>query len=150
MELTAFLQMNRGEIVGLALGSLSRAPLEFFKEEGHTISKERIRELFDLTLKSIETKNYLPLIDFSESLAKERYEQYHDLHDVQIAFNVLEEEIWKKIIEEYNPKEYQDSLALVTTIIGLGKEMLAATYGNLSSEKVYIKPFEFGQVALAF
>ena len=150
MDLAPLLRLNRGEIIGLAAESLRRAPLEHYIEEGHDENYDTMTELFDLTIQCIDTRNYLPLIDFAERLARERFEQYYDLHDVHIAFNVLEEEIWKKITDELDPKYYQEALSLVSTVVGFGKEMLAETFGQLSSEKVYIKPYEYGLVSVAY
>lgn len=150
MELSAFLQLNREEIIGLASGSLSRIPVEYRQKDGRTANRDRVEELFNLTLLSIETRNYLPLIDFSEKLAKERFDEYYDLHDIQVMYNVLEEELWKKILDEFNPEEFQDSLSLISTILGFGKEMIATTFSDLSANKAYRNPFEFGQVTLAF
>lgn len=150
MELSAFLQLNREEIIGLASGSLTRIPVEYRQKDGGTANKERVEELFNLTLLCLETRNYLPLIDFSERLAKERFIEYFDLHDIQVMFNVLEEELWKKVLDEYNPEEYKDSLSLISTILGFGKEMISVTYSDLSSDKAYRNPFEFDHITLAF
>ena len=150
MDLSVFLKLNRKEITALAAESFSRAPLEFTNEEGVVADRDRITILFDLTVQCLATKNYLPLIRFSENLARERYEQYYDLHDVHIAFNVLEEEIWKKITDDFDPKEFRSALALITTVIGFAKEMLASKYSSLSSDKVYIKACDYGMLSVAY
>jgi hypothetical protein len=62
------------------------------------------------------------------------FESGFDLWEVQTAFNVLEETIWRCILNEMQPEEYAEALGLVSTVLGTGKDTLARTYVTLASK----------------
>jgi hypothetical protein len=74
------------------------------------------------------------MIEYAEKIAQERFEAGFDLHEVHTAFNVLEETIWKMIIDNFEPSGLGKALGLVSTVVGAGKESLAITYVSLSGK----------------
>lgn len=146
MHLHHFLQEERESILKLATEGLARSPLKHYRESDEETNKERLTRLFDITVECIRTKNLIPMIEFAEKIADERYRQHFDLHEVHTAFNVLEEVIWEKITEKTDPKEYPRSFGLVSTVLGFGKEALAVTYLSLVSSKKQLKSLDLSEL----
>jgi hypothetical protein len=75
------------------------------------------------------------MLEYARQVARERYPSSYDLQEVQTAFNLLEEEIWKRITEEVTPTDCPESFALISTVLGAGKQALAAEYVALASHR---------------
>ena len=75
------------------------------------------------------------MVTYSEKIAKERYESGFNLHEVHTAYNVLEESIWKAVVKEVDSIELAESLGLIGTVLGTGKEALAIAYVSLASKQ---------------
>jgi hypothetical protein len=74
------------------------------------------------------------MIAHAQTIARERFASGFDLSEVQTAFNVLEEAIWRRILEGLPPVDYGEALGLVSTLLGAGKDALARTYVTLASK----------------
>lgn len=70
----------------------------------------------------------------AKTIAAERFEAGFDLWEVQTAFNVLEETIWRRILQELPLTEFAEALSLASTVLGAGKDTLARTYVTLASK----------------
>jgi hypothetical protein len=97
-------------------------------------NRYRLKKLFELCVSSVSNKNLLGMIEYSDKIARERYESGFDLHELHTAYNVLEESIWKKILEDVDPAKLGEYLGLISTVLGAGKETLALTYVSLASK----------------
>jgi hypothetical protein len=86
-------------------------------------------------LNGVKSKSLVDMVTYSEKIAKERYESGFDLHEVHTAYNVLEESIWKAIIKEVDSTELAESLGLISTVLGTGKESLAIAFVSLSGKQ---------------
>lgn len=146
MHLHYFLQEERESILKLATEGLVRSPLKHYRESDEETNKNRLTRLFDITVECIRTKNLVPMIEFAEKIANERYRQHFDLHEVHTAFNVLEEVIWEKITEKTDPTEYQRSFGLVSTVLGFGKEAPAVTYLSLVSSRKQLRSLDLSEL----
>lgn len=73
------------------------------------------------------------MVQYTERIARQRYLTGFELFEVQTAFNVLEEVIWKRIISQMNPNDVAEAIRLVSTILGAGKDTLARTYVALAA-----------------
>lgn len=135
MQLSSFLEKHKSEIITESTENLQRAHLKSYSHSGEEENKHRLEKLFDLTNQSVKSENLLPMTEYSEKIAKERFESGFDLHEVHKAFNVLEETIWKKIISSVEPSELGKALGLVSTVLGAGKESLALTYVSLAGKR---------------
>lgn len=65
---------------------------------------------------------------YVEAIAQERYAAGFDLYEVQMAFNVLEESIWRQIMEMVPAGNLAEAFGLVSTVLGAGKDTLAQSY----------------------
>ncbi len=133
MELVELLQTKSGEILDEATESVRRAHLPHYEVAGPATTRRRLEALYALTVESVTTRSASKIIDFAGRLAGERFEAGFDLAEVQSAFNVLEEAIWKRILAEVAPAELARALGLVGTVLGLGKDALARRYVSLAS-----------------
>jgi len=132
MKLHEILVNNQTEIINEAFTSLQRSHLKHYDTSRADENWQRLAKLFDLTLNGVKSRNLVEMVIYSEKIAKERYESGFDLHEVHTAYNVLEESIWKAIIKEVDSADLAESLGLISTVLGTGKESLAIAYVSLS------------------
>lgn len=135
MKLQDILVNNQTDIINEAFYSLQRSHLKHYDSSRADENWQRLAKLFDLTLNGVKNKSLVDIVTYSEKIAKERYESGFDLHEVHSAYNVLEETIWKAIIKEIDSAELAESLGLISTVLGTGKESLALAYVSLASKK---------------
>ena len=135
MKLHEILVNNQTDIINEAFYSLERSHLKHYDTSRADENWQRLAKLFDLTLNGVKTKSLVDIVNYSERVAKERYESGFDLHEVHTAYNVLEEALWKTIVREIAPTELPESLGLISTVLGTGKEALAIAYVSLASKQ---------------
>ena len=73
------------------------------------------------------------MVQYTERIARQRYLSGFELFEVQTAFNVLEEVIWKRILSDMEPKDIVEAIGYISTILGAGKDTLARTYVSLAA-----------------
>lgn len=135
MTLLKLLAASKENIIDEATEILSSAPLRHYKECLPIINKKRLTKLFDLTVECISKKDLIPMLEFSQQLAKERCGEGFDLHEIYKVFNILEEIIWGRIAEKLDPSQFKEAFGLTSTVLGFGKETLATTYVSIASRK---------------
>ena len=135
MNLLQMLEASRAEILADAYAALTRAHLSHYELAGPDVTEERLRVLYDLVEESVRRHNLVPVIEHAERVARERYEAGFDFRQVHAAFNALEEAIWKRAIAEVPPLGLTEAIGLTGTVLGAGKEALAAEYIALASHR---------------
>jgi len=135
MKLDKILVNNQTEIINEAFYSLERSHLKHYDTSRADENWQRLAKLFDLTLNGVKNKSLVDMVTYSEKIAKERYNSGFDLHEVHTAYNVLEESIWKAIIKEIDSADLAESLGLISTVLGTGKESLAIAFVSLSGKQ---------------
>lgn len=105
MNLSDFLTDNKTQIVKEATESLHRAQLKSYRKATLEENQNRIEKLMELTIISVKDKNLILMTEYAEKIAKERFNAGFDLHEVHAAFNVLEETLWKKVINNFEQKK---------------------------------------------
>jgi hypothetical protein len=134
MDLVQLLHDRGEEIIAEAQKAMERTHLKSYEKGGAEQTRQRLTALYVLTVRAVKEKNLGPIIAHSETVASERYASGFDLWEVQTAFNVLEEAIWMKILKELSPAQFAESLGLVSTVLGVGKDTLARRYVSLASK----------------
>jgi hypothetical protein len=134
MELPRLLEETRAEAVADAIQGLSRATLPHYTASRTEQNRERLARLYDLTTACVATRTLLPMIEYAQGVARERYKDGFDLEEVHTAFNVLEEVIWRRITSRMEPLQYPEAFGLVSTVLGAGKQALAIEYVALVSQ----------------
>jgi hypothetical protein len=131
MDLLQLLEHSRADVVGEAAEALTHARLKHYQIDAEE-NRERLTKLYDLTLQCVRDRNLNPMNEYAEALGKERHRMGFDLHEVQTAFNVLEEVLWRRITAELPPEQYPEAFGLTSTVLGAGKEALAVEYVTLA------------------
>ena len=134
MTLNELLHERSGPIIDEACTASARSHVASYEREGTEHTHQKIKALFVLTARAVKEKNLGPMIAHAEAIARERYSAGYDLWEVQTAFNVLEEGIWKQVMSELPPTEVGEALGLVSTVLGAGKDALARRYVSLASK----------------
>ncbi len=133
MELVPRLRAEAGELVDEAAARVGRASLTHYAAAGPEPTRAHLQELFDLLVTSLETRSLTPVVRHAERIAEERFHSGFGLEEVQIAFNVLEETLWVRLVGEVPAQELAEDLGLVGTVLGAGKDQLARTYVSLAT-----------------
>ena len=133
MNINELLIQYSNEIIAEADTSLMRSHVKNYEKAGAVQTERRLKALYVLVAHAIKEKNLGPIIAHAEKIAEDRFVAGFDLWEVQTAFNVLEEAIWKRILKEVSPAEMGEALGFVSTVLGAGKDALARTYVSLAS-----------------
>jgi hypothetical protein len=133
LEPFELLSRDRDAIVGAAEEALARAHVRHYQAAGADEVRRRLETLYDVVLEALRARDLTGVVGYAEDIAAERFNAGYDLAEVQVAFNVLEEATWSRILAESEPSELAQSLGLVSTILGAGKDALARTYVSLAA-----------------
>ena len=135
MNLVQLLETRSKEIIDNAAQSLLCARLRHYEIIGTRENRQRLARLYGSAVECVKQRDLIPMLEYARQVARERYPSSYDLQEVQTAFNLLEEEIWKRITEELTPTDYPESFGLISTVLGAGKQALAAEYVALASHR---------------
>jgi hypothetical protein len=132
-DLLAMLDRGSAGIVDEAATALDRSHLPHYEGLAAEERVRRLRSLFDVVRLSLQTRDLVPIHDYAEHLARERFDAGFDIAEVLTAFNVLEEELWRRTVAEAAPAQLADAIGMVSTVLGAGKSSLACAYVALAS-----------------
>ncbi len=135
MDLIGALGEARDDVLTEASGALRRAHLAHYEASGSETSHERLAELFALVIESLKERNLGPMTRYVEHVARERFNAGFDIGEVQTAFNVLEEAIWRVVIPRVPPGDLVESAGLVGTVLGVGKDTLAREWVSIATSQ---------------
>lgn len=133
MNVYELLTVERESIIQDALTALGRSHLAHYEADGDEHLRARLAALFDLVRDSMHTRNATAMIRYAEQIGEERFTSGFDLREVQTAFNVLEEAMFKRLLDRLGPQDIASALGLVGTVLGLGKDALARRYVSLAA-----------------
>jgi hypothetical protein len=72
---------------------------------------------------------------YSEGIAVERFNEGYDISEVQMAFNSLEDAMWRRVISAEPPGDLAEAIGLLTTVLGFGKDAVARKYLSLACNR---------------
>lgn len=130
---SAFLTQEGEAIVDEAGAALGRAHSRHYDSAGEREVHHRLETLFDHLASAIRDRDVTQLVDHARRIAEDRFNAGYDLGEVQTAFNALEEATWTRAVAVLNPADLAQTLGLVTTALGAGKDALARRYVSLAS-----------------
>ncbi|MFN7965082.1 MAG: hypothetical protein U0V87_05275 [Acidobacteriota bacterium] len=133
MTIYELLSQERESILREALTAVGRSHLAHYEADGDEPLRARLGALLDLARDSMHTRNATAMLRYAEQVAEERFTAGFDLREVQTAFNVLEESIFKRVLDRLQPQDAVDAIGLVGTVLGLGKDALARRYVALAA-----------------
>jgi hypothetical protein len=122
-------------VVDDAALALGRSNELHYAQIGPEGSRALLADLLGLIASSITHRDLVPMIDYATRIANERFDAGFDIREVQRAFHVMEEAIWTRVIAATPPEELAQSLGLVSTVVGAGRDALARTYVSRASQQ---------------
>lgn len=134
MEIKELLSKEAMGILETSMVALTKANLQPYKQSPQEENRKRFLKLIHLIIDAVDEKTLVPIQEYAVRVAKERHKNGFCLREVFTAFNVLEEALWKCIIEHTSTAEHAKHLGLVSTILSRGKESLALAYMDLVVE----------------
>jgi hypothetical protein len=135
MALAEALNVARDDVLQEASASLERGHLTHYEASGSEASRRRLSELFNLVVECLAKHNLDPITQYAHNVAEERFNAGFDIAEVQTAFNVLEEAIWRVVIARLPAEELLESAGLIGTVLGAGKDSLALTWVALATSQ---------------
>ena len=135
MALTEALSVARDDVLQEASASLERGHLTHYEASGSEASGRRLSDLFDLVVECLATRTLAPITQYANKVAEERFDAGFNIAEVQTAFNVLEEAIWRVVIARLPTQELLDSAGLIGTVLGAGKDALARAWVALATSQ---------------
>ena len=135
MALTEALSVARDDVLQEASASLERGHLTHYEASGSEASGRRLSDLFDLVVECLAKRTLAPITQYANKVAEERFDAGFNIAEVQTAFNVLEEAIWRVVIARLPTQELLDSAGLIGTVLGAGKDALARTWVALATSQ---------------
>jgi len=134
-EVATVLAGAHDEILDRAALALDRSHLPHYDNSGPAEQRVRLGKLFDVVVDCLRARQLIAVVTWSEQIARERFESGFGIGEVQTAFNVLEESMWRTLVEVTPPSQMAESLGLLTTVLGAGKDALARSYVSLASKQ---------------
>lgn len=123
------------DILDDATAALERAAPKHYGAIDESERRARLGRLLALVTSSIRSRDLIPMVDYANQLATERFHAGYDISEVQCAFNVLEEILWRRLVKQVPSTELAEATGLLTTALGAGKDALARTYVSLASKQ---------------
>lgn len=143
LDLERFLTDRRSRILDDAAKTGRGAHLPHYEAEGSI--ERRLASLFDLLVDSISRRNLGAIVAYSQAVAGERFLAGFDLSEVQTAFNVLEEAIWRRVLQDLPPEAFARAISLVETVLGAGKDALARAYVS-NATQAHVPSLDLGRL----
>jgi hypothetical protein len=135
MTVEELMTRQRAEVLEEAFSSLERAHAVHYDRSGEAVTRERLAELFDVVVGALRDRELGTVSRYCESLAEARFRAGFGVAEVQTAFNVLEEAMWRRVVDGVAPAELSEAIGLLSTILGFGKDTVARTYVSLAAER---------------
>jgi hypothetical protein len=135
MSVEELLAQQRSEVLEEAYEALERSHVLHYEQSGEQFTRERLAELFDLVVTALHDRELEPVSIFCEGIAEQRFQAGFGISEVQTAFNVVEEAMWRRVVDGVPADELAEAVGLLSTILGFGKDTLARTYVSLASHR---------------
>ena len=92
-----------------------------------------MRNLFELVVQCMREGDAGPIIASCQEIAADRFEAGFDIVEIVGTLNVLEEVLWRHVADGLAGDQRIETLGLVHTILGAGRDALARTYVDRAS-----------------
>ena len=135
MDVAALLTENEPAIVDEAYAALERSHSRHYEIAGELLTRQRLADLSHLVIAAIRDRDLGEMSIYAEKVARERFDDGYDVSEVQAAFNVLEQAMWRRVVDTTPPTELAEAVGLLSTVLGFGKDTLARTYVSLASQR---------------
>ena len=93
------------------------------------VALKRLTDLLALVADYVDTRNLMPMLERATELANERFDAGFDISEVQVAFHVLEEAIWSRMVAALPPDELVEAIGLIS----MNQSTISSAGGTSSS-----------------
>lgn len=135
VDVEGLLERQRDEVLEAALAAMERSHLVHYEQSGAGFTRERLADLFDLVVTALRSRELAPVTRYCEELAEQRFEAGFGISEVHTAFNVLEEVMWRQVVDHVEPADLAESIGLLSTVLGVGKDALSRRYVSLAAQR---------------
>lgn len=135
MHVEELLLQGRTQVLDEAFAALDRSPTIHYAHSGEDLTRERLSELFDIVVTALHDRELAPVARYAEGVAEKRFAAGFGISEVQTAFNVVEEAMWRHVVVGEPSDELAEAVGLLGTILGFGKDALARRYVSLASQR---------------
>lgn len=134
-DVAEFLVAHRSSILANTDAEVVGRRLPHYAAAGAEEITKRLAALFDVVV-AAATENHLDsALAYAEHIAAQRQQSGHDLGELQLAINALEEQIWHAVMEDAPVDAQGFALGMVSTILGAIKDRLACEYVSRAAGK---------------
>jgi len=145
MTVEDLLVSQRADVIDEAAAALRRSGATHYAEAGAEFTRERLVELFDLVVGALKDRDLEQVIRHCEEVAEQRFDAGFGIFEVQTAFNVLEEAMWRHVVDGVVPADLPRAVGLLSTIMGVGKDALARRYVSLAAQR-HVPSLDFSRL----
>lgn len=135
MDVAALLVTQEAEVLDEAYDALERSHVTHYEAAGESFTRKGLADLFHLVVASIGDRDLAEMSVYAEKVAEQRFGQGFDISEVQMAFNALEEAMWRRVVAGTPPDQLAEAVGLLSTVLGFGKDALARKYVSLASQR---------------
>jgi methylmalonyl-CoA decarboxylase len=140
VEASGVLASAEDRVVGEAVAALAQRDQAQRHSPGSEERRHNVRQLFRLVLRCVREGRAEPIIRPAEQIAAHCFAAGIDLAEVQEAFNVLAEALWRHVAGALAGEQRVEALGLVNAIVGAGKDAQARTYLALAASQRGYRP----------
>ena len=134
-DVAEFLVEHRSSILAKTDAEVIGRRLPHYAAAGSEEITERLAALFDIVVAAATENQLDAALAYADHLAVERQHSGHDLSEVQLAINALEEQLWHAVMSEAPVDAQGFALGMVSTILGAIKDRLACAFVSRASGK---------------
>ena len=133
MDASAVLLSAEDRVIDEAVAALAQRGPAHQQSPGPDGRRRDVRQLFRLVLRCLHAERAKPIIRPSEQIATHCYAAGIDLAEIQGAFDVLAEVLWRHLAGAPADEQLIQALGLLSAIVGAGKDAMARTYVALAT-----------------
>jgi len=135
MHVDTLLTEARTSVLDEAYSVVEHSHVSHYEKAGEAFTRLALDELFRNVVEAIRTRDLGPLVEHVERLATDRFQHGFDVSEVQVAVNALELAMWRQVVSSVPPEDLAESIGLLSTALGVGKDALTRTYVSLASRR---------------
>lgn len=135
MDLNDLLLEAEPGVLDEAYSALHRAHVTHYELAGEAFTRQALADLFRLVVDAIRDRDLAAVSVYSERIAADRFNHGYDISEVQMAFNALEDAMWRCVVSAAPPGDLAEAIGLLSTVLGYGKDSLARKYLSLACQR---------------
>lgn len=134
-DVAGFLVARRSSILAKTDAEVVGIRLPHYAAAGAEEITKRLAALFDVVVAAASENHLDAALAYADHIATQRQQSGHDLGEIQLAINALEEQLWRAVTEDAPVDSQGFALGMVSTILGAIKDRLACEYVSRAAGK---------------